>query len=169
MSIIKLGRDNFERFSVIARPRRTFSSSSSGVTGSVPVFARSSTIEKDIDKPVFADSPLTTDDPETVRQSIIGLSGSGNILAGMESYMFGVNALTVSAAKGKKVESLRFETPFTLNSDFLRKSNIRQILFPYYRVKNSFAHWSFTNYQCLNFFTFFCNFFHFNCLRQAWR
>lgn len=153
MSIIKLGRDNFERFSVIARPRRTFSSSSSGVTGSVPVFARSSTIEKDIDKPVFSDSPLTNDDPETVRQSIIGLSGSGNILAGMESYMSGVNALTVSAAKGKKVESLRFETPFTLNSDFLRKSNIRQILFPYYRVKNSFAHWSFTNYQCLNFFT----------------
>jgi hypothetical protein len=153
LSIVKLGRDNFERFSVVARPRRTFSSSSAGVTGSVPVFARSSTIEKDIDKPVFSDSPLTTDDPETIRQSIVGSSGSVNILAGMESYLSGVNALTVSAAKSKRVESLRFETPFTLNSDFLRKSNVRQILFPYYRVKNSFAHWAFTNYQCLNFFT----------------
>lgn len=153
MSIIKLGSDNFERFSVIARPRRTFSSSSAGITGSVPVFARSSNIEKDIEKQVFTDSGFTSDDPESIRLAAIALSGTSDLSGEVDSYMKGVNSLTKSAAKDKKVESIRFEPPFSLNSDFLRKSNIRKVLFPYYRVKNSHAHWSFTNYQCLNFFT----------------
>ena len=153
MSIIKLGRDNFERFSVIARPRRTFSSSSAGVTGSVPVFARSSQIEKDIEKPVFTDAAFSSDDPESIRLAAVSTTGSSNILGQLTSYLSSVNSLSRSSSRDKKVESLRFEPPFTLNSDFLRKSNIRQVLFPYYRVKNSFAHWAFTNYQCLNFFT----------------
>jgi hypothetical protein len=153
LSIIKLGRDNFERFSVIARPRRTFSSSSAGVTGSVPVFARSSQIEKDIEKPAFTDSAFTSDDPETIRETAISSAGSSNLLSQLESYLSGVNSLTRSSSRDKKMEFLRFEPPFSLNSDFLRKSNIRQNLFQYYRVKNPFAHWSFTNYQSLNFFT----------------
>jgi len=153
LSIIKLGRDNFERFSVIARPRRTFLSSSAGVTGSVPVFARSSQIEKDIEKPVFTDTAFTSDDPESIRVTALAATGSTNLYSQLTSYLSGVNSLTRSTSRDKKMESLRFEPPFSLNSDFLRKSNIRQTLFPYYRVKNSFAHWSFTNYQCLNFFT----------------
>ncbi len=153
MSIIKLGRDNFERFSVIARPRRTFSSSSAGVTGSVPVFARSSRIEKDIEKPVFTDAAFSSDDPESIRLAAVGVTGSTNVLGQLTNYLSSVNSLSRSSSRDKKVESLRFEPPFTLNSDFLRKSNIRQVLFPYYRVRNSFAHWAFTNYQCLNFFT----------------
>ena len=153
MSIIRLGRDNFERFSVVARPRRTFISSSLGVTGSVPVFARSSLIEKDIDKPVFTDDAFTTDDPESIRSAASKATGSSDIKSDLSRYMDSVNAQSVSNSRSKKVESLRFEPPFTLNSDFLRKSNIRQTLFPYYRVRNSFAHWAFTNYQCLNFFT----------------
>jgi len=153
LSIIKLGRDNFERFSVIARPRRTFSSSSAGVTGSVPVFARSSRIEKDIEKPVFTDAAFSSDDPESIRLAAVGITGSTNVLGQLTNYLSSVNSLSRSSSRDKKVESLRFEPPFTLNSDFLRKSNIRQVLFPYYRVRNSFAHWAFTNYQCLNFFT----------------
>ena len=153
MSIIRLGRDNFERFSVVARPNRSFSSSSLGLTGSVPVFARSSHVEKDIDKPVFLDSAFSTDDPESIRADIVTSTGSVNLLGKLESYLSGVNSLSKSNARDKKVETLRFEPPFTLNSDFLRKSNIKNVLFPYYRVKNQYAHWSFTNYQCLNFFT----------------
>ena len=153
MSIIKLGRDNFERFSVIARPRRTFSSSSAGVTGSVPVFARASQIEKDVEKPVFTDAAFSSDDPESIRLAAVSITGSTNLLGQLTNYLSGVNSLSRSSSRDKKVESLRFEPPFSLNSDFLRKSNVRQVLFPYYRVKNSFAHWAFTNYQCLNFFT----------------
>jgi len=110
-------------------------------------------IEKDIDKPVFTDDAFTTDDPESIRSAASKITGSSDIEAELSSYMDSVNAQSISSSRSKKVESLRFEPPFTLNSDFLRKSNIRQILFPYYRVRNSFAHWAFTNYQCLNFFT----------------
>lgn len=153
MSIIKLGPDNFERFSVIARPRRTFISSSAGVTGSVPLFARASHIEKDVDKQAFTDSAFSSDDPESIRLATLAITGTTDLLGELESYLSGVNSLSMSASRDKKLESLRFEPPFTLNSDALRKSNIRQILFPYYRYKNSFAHWAFTNYQCLNFFS----------------
>lgn len=153
MSIIRLGKDNFERFSVIARPRREFSSSSAGVTGSVPVFARSSTIEKDVEKPVFTDDAFTSDDPESIRTAAIAVTGTTDLSSQLQSYLSGVNALSQSTARSKKVESLRFEPPFSFNSDFLRKANVRQVLFPYYRVKNTYAHWAFTNYQCLNFFT----------------
>jgi hypothetical protein len=97
LSIIKLGRDNFERFSVIARPRRTFSSSSAGITGSVSVFARSSNIEKDIEKQVFTDSEFTSDDPESIRLATIALSGTSNLSGEVDSYMKGVNSLTKSA------------------------------------------------------------------------
>ena len=153
MSIIKLGKDNFERFSVIARPTRAFSSSSSGVTGSVPVFARLSTIEKEVEKQTFVDSEFSSDDPESIREVVVASTGSTNISSGIEDYLNSVNAATLSDLKNKKVETIRFETPFVINSDFLRKSNIKNVLFKYYRVKNSYAHWSFTNYQCLNFFT----------------
>ncbi len=153
MSIIRLGKDNFERFSVIARPRRMFSSSSAGVTGSVPVFARSSVIEKDIEKSAFTDDAFSTDDPESIRTSTLALTGTTNLSPQLQSYLSGVNSLSQSTSRSKKVESLRFEPPFSFNSDFLRKSNVRQVLFPHYRVRNSYAHWAFTNYQCLNFFT----------------
>lgn len=152
MSIIRLGKDNFERFSVIARPTRTFSSSSGGVTGSVPVFARTSTVEKDVDKATFVDSEFSTDDPESIREAAKA-SDSTNISSEMSQYIDSVNALTRSELKNKKVESIRFEPPFTVNSDFLRKSNVRTNLFQYYRGKNRYAHWNFANYQCLNFFT----------------
>jgi len=153
LSIIKLGKDNFERFSVIARPTRAFSSSSYGVTGSVPVFARSSTVEKEVEKQTFVDSEFSSNDPESIREVVVASSGSTNVSEGLENYLSAVNATTRSEAKNKKVETIRFETPFVFNSDFLRKSNIKNTLFKYYRVKNSYAHWAFTNYQCLNFFT----------------
>jgi hypothetical protein len=153
LSIIRLGKDNFERFSVVARARRTFSSSSAGVTGSVPVFSRASHIEKDVEKPVFTEDAFSTNDPESIRSAISSLTGTTNIAGNMLSYINSVNSLSRSTLKNKSVESLRFEPPFSLNSDFLRKSNIQQVLFKYYRPKNSYAHWAFTNYQCLNFFS----------------
>jgi hypothetical protein len=122
------------------------------VTGSVPVFARSSAIEKDIDKATFVDSEFSTDDPESIRE-VVKATDSTNISSGMEQYIDAVNSLTRSELKNKKVETIRFEPPFSVNSDFLRKSNIRTNLFQYYRGKNRYANWNFTNYQCLNFFT----------------
>jgi hypothetical protein len=117
------------------------------------LFARASHIEKDVDKQVFTDTAFSSDDPESIRLATLAITGTTNILGSIERYLSGVNSLSMSTSRDKKLESLRFEPPFTLNSDALRKSNIRQTLFPYYRHKNSFAHWAFTNYQCLNFFS----------------
>ena len=119
----------------------------------MPLFARASHIEKDVDKQAFTDSAFSSDDPESIRLATLAVTGTTDILGELESYLSGVNSLSMSTSRDKKLESLRFEPPFTLNSDALRKSNIRQLLFPYYRHKNSFAHWAFTNYQCLNFFS----------------
>ncbi len=102
---------------------------------------------------MFADESFSSDDPESIRTAAASLTGTLNLSSQLQSYLTSVNLLSQSTSRSKKVESLRFEPPFAFNSDFLRKANIRQILFPYYRVKNPYAHWAFTNYQCLNFFT----------------
>ena len=47
MAIIKLGPDNFELVTLATHPIRSYTSSSSGVTGSVHVFARRSPYEKE--------------------------------------------------------------------------------------------------------------------------
>ena len=141
MSIIKIGKDNLERFSAIARPRRTFSSSSSGVTGSVPVFAKSSGIQKEVSGNV---EPL---------RDAASKSTSTNIRGAVENYLREVNDQTKSIALDREVESIRFIPPFDFDSNYLRKQNVKNVLFPFYRHKNSYAHWAFTNYQCLNFFS----------------
>ena len=46
MSLIKASAGLFENYTFVARPSRTFSSSSSGITGSVKVFPQASTAEK---------------------------------------------------------------------------------------------------------------------------
>jgi hypothetical protein len=47
MSIIRISKENIENFSLLTYPSRTFISSSQGTTGSVALFVRNSTIEKD--------------------------------------------------------------------------------------------------------------------------
>ena len=49
MSLYKLTPDDFEFFTLETNPKRTYTSSSlNGITGSVNLFARRSTIEKDV-------------------------------------------------------------------------------------------------------------------------
>ena len=48
MSIVRIEEDNIERYTLLANPRYTFSSSSSGVTGSLPLFADGSSTLKDV-------------------------------------------------------------------------------------------------------------------------
>ena len=52
MAIIKLGPENFQNYELVANPTKTFESSSSGVTGSIALFADASTSLKDLD-PTF--------------------------------------------------------------------------------------------------------------------
>jgi len=167
LSIIKLGPDNFERFTVIARPRRYFSSSSlTGVTGSVPVFPRLSTIEKEV---VAASFGITAFSEETTlarydsfRRSVFAGTGDAISRATVERFFTGyTDSFTTNANRSKKMEVTRFVPPFTFDStpeidvdpDVLKKSAIQNNLFRFYRSKNAYTDWSFTNYQCLNFFS----------------
>lgn len=50
MSIFKVNQTDFQSVTIATKPSRHYYSSSSGVTGSVFVFARRSDIEKEVEK-----------------------------------------------------------------------------------------------------------------------
>ena len=51
MAIIPVTQDDVETFTIVTTPIRHYSSSSYGVTGSVKVFARGSSLEKETTSP----------------------------------------------------------------------------------------------------------------------
>jgi len=157
VSLYKLTPDDFEFFTLETNPKRTYTSSSlGGITGSVNLFARRSTIEKDVfasvdissdTLPVFKDESL-----ESVRKIAVD-STSSNISGDVEAYLSYVQNTDSSIRKQQKLEIYRFNPPFRFNSNFLRKSFIRTTLMPSVRTVYPRASWNFTNYNTLNFFT----------------
>ena len=154
MSIYRTNRDNFEFFTLKASPKRTFSSSSSGVTGSVSVFARRSEFEKEV-KPLdsFNDSKFNDANIEGMLRSIQQTAGTTNIQNKMSNYLTEVNRQGVSARKNKSIEITRFEPSVTYTTNTTKKNIIRNILYPYYRSRGSNYNWSYTNYHSMNFMT----------------
>jgi len=149
MSFVRLPQEAFDTFSVIARPSRFFASSSSGITGSVRVYQRSSEVEKDpgvfVDK--FADSTLEG----KLRDANLSAKSGSNITRVMNEYLDAVNNSSVSGRFSKYVEVLRFEPSFRFTSDTLRKSVIRNVLYPFYRTSYHGLNWGFTNHLSLHF------------------
>lgn len=156
MTIHKVSPDDIETFTIVTNPFRTFSSSSlTGATGSVNVFARRSTYEKEL-KPLPAFLERTRQDAN-LESLLTDLSrkavGSSNVLAGVQKYLSGVNAQGVSARKQKSLEVLRFTPSFTFTSNTMRKLLVTDTLMPYYRSSAPSYNYAFTNYHSLNFFT----------------
>ena len=154
MSIYKTNRDNFEFFTLRASPKRTFSSSSSGVTGSVNVFARRSGFEKEV-KPLdsFNDSRFNDANIEGMLRSIQQISGTTNIQNKMSSYLNEVNRQGISARKNKSIEITRFEPSVTFTNNTTKKNIVRNILYPFYRPQGTNYNWAYTNYHSMNFMT----------------
>jgi hypothetical protein len=146
MSLIRATSDYFENFTVVARPVRTFTSSSSGVTGSVRVYPRVSTTEK---SPAFTES-FGDRSADTILEDARKSSGSVSLL---EDYLNAVNSIGVTPRQLKSMEIQRFEPPVSLNSDTQRKLVFKDRLIPYYRTGNPKINWGYTNYSCLNFFS----------------
>ncbi len=149
-----VGPSDIEQFTLQTNPRRTFTSSSqSGVSGSVNLFARRSNSEKEIN-PLSSFSERTFDDKDLTQEleNIKRMTGS-NIQSSLEGYLASVNNQTVSARKQKELEIIRFEPSTKFTSNTLRKNIIKDNLFPYYRKSYPSAQWAYTNYHCLNFFT----------------
>lgn len=153
MSLQKLTSDDFEFFTLETNPKRTYSSSSiEGITGSVNLFARRSTVEKDVFASGQSESVFSDGNIESIRQIALD-STSSNIYSDVETYMSTVRDTAASTRQQQQLDIYRFNPPFSFNSNFLRKSFIRKQLMPHYRTAYPRSHWAVSNYNCLNFFT----------------
>jgi hypothetical protein len=162
MSLTPVSQNDLESFSVIANPIRQYSSSSMGVTGSVHVFARRSSIEKDVTSlPGFVDA--TKDDSDlnaTIGQlTMLGrlakyVSTIAEKFPGMlDDYLSKVDSQAISARKQKILDIIRFTPSVNFSSNTTRKLIVKDILMKYYRTSYPSAHWAYSNYNSLNFFT----------------
>ena len=152
MSIQRITSDNIENFTLYTYPKRTFVSSSSGITGSVQLFARDNRILKDaIPNEDYGAEILSAETIENTRRNLTRITGSD--VSGIEQYMTQVNAAPPSPIFNKRLEVSRFIPDVKFSKDTLRKSVLKNVLFPYYRVAYPNLNWAFTNYHCLNFFT----------------
>ena len=157
MAIIPITSDDFENFSILTTPKRYFSSSSAGVTGSVNLYARRSEIERDNSLPsAFIDSTFKDANFDDV---INGLQSScvapGNHYNKLDQYL----QLVASASfrdRSKTLGIIRFTPPAEFNSDTLRKLVTKDLLYSYYRATSPNMQWAYTNYHALNFFSASC-------------
>jgi len=163
MSIIKISPNNIERYTLLANPRRTFSSASSnvsdivpaGITGTLPLFADGTSAMKDVFADVSINASASNDEQiENLRATAIEASKQGTDFYGAASgYLDKVNTLPSSSMFSKRQIVLRFEPGARLNPDFQRKRAVKESLFPYYRHMYPSLQYSYTNYHSLNFVT----------------
>lgn len=155
MSLQKVSPDSIETFTVRTRPHRFFTSSSSGVTGSVYVFARRSPREKETRAlPAFVEESHDDSNLDTLLDDIRAKArGTTDISRAMTAYLSGVDAQGESARKNKFLDILRFTPSFTFSKNTQRKLIVKNVLNPYYRNIHPKAHWAYGNYFSLNFFT----------------
>lgn len=176
MSFFKVEAEDVESFTVVTNPLRHFVTSSMGATGSVYVFARRSSIEKE-SAPLssFIDATANDLDLETTLRSVQSMGRYANVntvgpagqilssdfvqsssiaFTGMlDDYMSKVEQQSVSARKQKLLNIIRFTPSVDFTSNTMRKLVIKDQLSSYYRTSYPSAHWAYTNYNCLNFFT----------------
>lgn len=153
MSIIKLYPENVDCFSMVAHPHRTFSSSSAGITGSAYVFPRRSTIERSAaPTSAFLDSEHDDVNIQGLLEDIACSSGS-NKYGSLDNYMAQVGRQEVESRRYRYHNVLRFVPTTEYTKDTARKLVVKDSLMRYYRVKYPTAHWAYTNYNCLSFFT----------------
>ena len=104
MSIQRINPDDIENFTIETNPLRTYVSSSSGVTGSVYLFARRSLIQKDpYSNTRFTVGPYTDSNLESARLNTLRLT-TNNIAGNIIGYMSGVQELQTSGRQYQKLE-----------------------------------------------------------------
>lgn len=157
MAILPVTPDDIEFFTTLINPSRSYSSSSSGVTGSLRLFARSSHSEKEV-RPLsnFSNSYLNDQDIELFRNSVVKSAKAtpvgGEFSSSMNDYLLKVNNQAVSEKKKKKINILRFTPSVSFTSNTIRKLNVKDILMSHYGASYPTAQWGYTNYHTLNFF-----------------
>ena len=150
MSIFKVNQTDFQSVTIATNPSRHYSSSSSGVTGSVFVFARRSDIEKEV-APLssFIESTHNDSDLASTLENIKTIAKSKNnnsqttfnIFNQLNAYLKAANDQGVSAKKQKALDVIRFTPSFNFTSNTLRKLVVKENLSDYYRAAYPSAHW----------------------------
>lgn len=154
MSILKIKEEDFETFTLVTNPRREFISSSiNGVTGSLYLYARRSDIEKNTTRTVSA----RTHNDSTVQGALSIFIEQGKVNSDIsseaEQYLLKVNEEIAERRRRVSFNIKRTEPGVVFSSNSLKKISIKESLYPYYREEYPSAHWSYSNYHCLNFFT----------------
>jgi len=156
MSIQRITEDFFETFTIETNPKRTYISSSiSGITGSVNLFARRSSIEKEIyPLSTFSSSFFIDQNVDDIRKDVIlSAVSNSNITSDLNTYLLAVNEQQNSVRLNQKLEIYRFTPPFSFNTNTGRKLTTINTLMPYYRAIYPNSNYSYANYHCLNFYT----------------
>lgn len=147
MSIFRVNKDDIENFTIVTTPRRSYTSSSLGLTGSIKLFPRLSYSEKDVNNDFLS----AYGDALKICKSERAVSGSGVITLPLGSYIGAAN--TLSSKTDYKVEIERFSPSINITKYTGAKNLIKDTLMKYYRADYPHAHWAYTNYHSLNFFT----------------
>lgn len=172
MSILKITDNDVETFTVVANPTRTYVSSSSGVTGSLYVYARRSLREKDVNSTsAYVDAAYADDEFDKLLRQVQLDGGAARYYASSSSdqaekyaqdqkfhgsitaLLDKVDSKQPSLRKRRVLDVKRIVPSVTFSSATLKKLLIKDVLNSYYRTSHSSAHWAFTNYNSLNFFT----------------
>jgi hypothetical protein len=162
-SIYPLDSSDIETFTVVTNPVRTYTSSSVfGSTGSVHVYPRHSTIQKDVqpDSSFVNEAHDDADLSSLLRQvQLVGKWARYNrFSAGMfprilDQYLAKCAKQPQALRLQEVLDPVRFSPPVDFNSNTLRKLVIKDQLNSFYRTTYPTAHWAYTNYNTLNFFT----------------
>lgn len=159
MSFIPITSDDVESFTIVTHPKRSFvSSSTGGVTGSVYLYARRSSVERDSSvSSAFVDSTFKDNSVESalahLQAQMVGVSGSGYDY--VDQYMNFVDTLG-TRDRSKTLGITRFVPPSRFDSYTMRKLVVKDVLYHYYRATSPNMQWAYTNYNSLNFFTASC-------------
>lgn len=157
MALLPVTSDDVEFFTLLVNPTRTYSSGASGVTGSVKIFSRGSLREKEVRSISALNNSYLDEDLESLRKNIVMAANASNVASisfenDMFQYLEKVNSQTFSEKKQDKVDVYRFTPGVDFTTNFYRKSNIKNTLIPYYGIFYPTADWSYSNYNCINFF-----------------
>jgi hypothetical protein len=165
MSIIKIDPERFDYFKLKTHPKRTYTSSSSGITGSASVYGRSELPVKEVENFVsnnevaYVDNSLQNnivDIKETIKEDItVGLT---NINSSLENYLTIINDTNLSLKRQKKKFIDRKTISFNTDNSLMLKTLlpfqvIKNNLFNAYRTRYNNLDYGIKNYHCLNFVT----------------
>jgi hypothetical protein len=166
MAIIRINPDNIERYTLVANPRRTFSSASDnvssvvtpGITGTLPLFADNTTSFKKFDAAIqlpnnfggFNDSNI-----DALRQGFQNSVENGTSTYGLGNlYLQKINELSSAPEYSKNQSVFKFVPGYdACDAGYLRKAITVSSLFPFYRIYYQSLHYNYTNYHSLNFTT----------------